>query len=69
VVPLACNIEILSLILAGGAYNDEERAIVKSIKQGFGFTQDKYERCKAWVRKISDTYQEGLTIIHGQLSL
>jgi tellurite resistance protein len=61
----AAFIEILSLIMSDGVYSDEERAIAKDITIGFGFTQQKYERCKEWVRKISDTYQEGLSIVYG----
>ncbi|RXT02773.1 TerB family tellurite resistance protein [Ammoniphilus sp. CFH 90114] len=58
-------IEVLGLIFADGGYNDEERKIVKTIKQGFGFTPEKYETCKAWVRRIQDVYAEGLSLIHG----
>jgi tellurite resistance protein len=61
----AAFIEILGLILTDGEYNDEERMIVSKIKEGFGFSLEKYEMCKAWVHKVTDTYKEGLSIIHG----
>lgn len=58
-------IEILGLIFADGTYSEEERVVLKQIKQAFGFTPEKYAQYKSWVQKINETYQEGLHLIYG----
>jgi tellurite resistance protein len=57
-------LEVLAVIFSDGTYSDDERQIVKLIKQSFGFTPEKYETYKAWIRKINDVYAEGVQLIH-----
>jgi tellurite resistance protein len=57
-------LEVLAVIFSDGTYSFDERQIVKLIKQSFGFTLEKYETYKAWIRKINDVYAEGVQLIH-----
>ncbi|WP_409340722.1 TerB family tellurite resistance protein [Paenibacillus sp. MBLB4367] len=55
--------EILLLIFADGDYNDEEKQIIKDIKQLFGFSDETYEAFKSWVVRMDQLKIEGIKLI------
>jgi tellurite resistance protein len=55
--------EILLLIYADGDYNDEEKQIVKDIKQLFGFSDATYETFRNWVIRMDKLKIEGMSLI------
>ncbi|RSK28805.1 TerB family tellurite resistance protein [Bacillus sp. HMF5848] len=56
-------IEVLALIFSDGIYDDEERKLVKEIKQELGISSEKYEAYKAWIQRVNAVYAEGVTLI------
>jgi DnaJ-domain-containing protein 1 len=59
-------LEILGLIFADGEYHSEEKKAVETIKLGFGISEERYEACKTWVRKLTELYQEGVRLTGAQ---
>ena len=57
-------VEILALIFADGNYAEEEKMIIKEIKEEFGFSPDKYERYKNWVQRFNELYSEGAKLVN-----
>jgi tellurite resistance protein len=55
--------EILLLIFSDGDYNDEEKQIVKDMKELFGFSDATYEAFKNWVIRMDKLKIEGLRLI------
>jgi tellurite resistance protein len=55
--------EILLLIFADGDYNDEEKQIVRDLKQIFGFSDETYELLKDWVIRMDKLKIEGIKLI------
>jgi len=55
--------EILLLMHVDGDYNDEERQVVKDLKQLFGFSDEKYEAYRDWVIRMDRMKIEGMKLI------
>ncbi|QYR19180.1 TerB family tellurite resistance protein [Paenibacillus sp. sptzw28] len=55
--------EILLLIFVDGDYNDDEKQIVKDIKQLFGFSDATYETFRNWVIRMDKLKIEGMSLI------
>jgi tellurite resistance protein len=55
--------EILLLIYADGDYNDEEKQIVKDIRQLFGYSDATYEAFRNWVIRMDQLKIEGMKLI------
>ncbi|MFE5317971.1 TerB family tellurite resistance protein [Paenibacillus sp. NPDC056579] len=55
--------EILLLMYVDGDYNDEEKQIVKDLKELFGFSDEKYEAFRSWVIRMDQLKIEGMKLI------
>ena len=55
--------EIIALIFADGDYSSEEKQAVDEIKACFGVSEERYEACKDWVRRMNELYAEGVALV------
>ncbi|RED56599.1 TerB family tellurite resistance protein [Cohnella lupini] len=55
--------EILLLVFADGDYSDDEKQIVKDMKELFGFSEETYMTFKNWVIRLDKLKVEGIKLI------
>ncbi|KAB3534501.1 TerB family tellurite resistance protein [Alkaliphilus pronyensis] len=59
-------LESIALAFADGIYHEEQRNIIKQIKDTFGFSDEIYKEYKQWVIDISKLYVKGFNLVAGE---
>jgi len=57
-------VEILALIFVDGQYNEEEKQVVREIRETFGYSEEKYEAFKSWVLRMNSLQKEGFQLVY-----
>jgi len=56
-------LEILMLVYADGDYNEDEQRIARELQALFGFSNEKLESCRNWVKSLDNLKIEGIKLI------
>jgi tellurite resistance protein len=59
----ASFVEVIAIAFADGVYDEEEKHLIREIREAFGFSESYYEEVKMWLKEFNIVYQRGVSLV------
>lgn len=51
-------LEAIAVAFADGVYHDEQKSLIRELKEGLSISDEEYEEFKAWIIKVTSLYSQ-----------